>query len=107
MKALYVYQINIILTPKFKHETKYGINPRILFPKSREVDHQYRARFSQSSFYYKKSACKTTSFAITLHGQTIWNSFLSQHEKSFSHLLSFLKHIKFKLLNSNNETEFY
>ena len=108
MKALNVYQINLIQTLKFNTDkTKYGINPRIFLPKFREVDHQYPTRFSQNSFYYKKSACKTTSFAITLRGPTIWNNFLSQHEKSIPHLLSFLKQIKFRLLNSNKETEFY
>ena len=65
MKALNVYQINLIQTLKFMHKTKYGKNPRIFLPKFREVDHQYPARFSQNSFYYKRSACKTTSFAIT------------------------------------------
>ena len=107
MKALNVYQINLIQTLKFMHKTKYGINPRIFLPQFREVDHQYPTRFSQNSFYYKRSACKTTNFAITLRGPTIWNNFLSQHEKSIPHLLSFLKQIKFKLLNSNKETEFY
>ena len=107
MKALNVYQINLIQTLTFMHKTKYGINPRIFLPKFREVDQQYPTRFSQSSFYYKRFACKTTSFAITLRGPTIWNIFLSQHEKSILHMLSFLKQIKFKLLNSNKETEFY
>ena len=107
IKALNVYQINLIQTLKFMHKTKHRINPRIFLPKFREVDHQYPTRFSQNSFYYKRSACKTTSFAITLHGPTIWNNFLSQHEKSITHLLSFLKQIRFKLLNSNKETEFY
>ena len=77
------------------------------FPKFCEVDHQYPIRLSQNSFYYKRSACMTTSFAITLRGPTIWNNFLSQHEKSILHLLSFLKQIRFKLLNSNKETELY
>ena len=85
------------------HKTKYGINPRISLPKFREVDHQYPTRFSQSSFFYKRSACKTTSFAITFRRPTIWNIFLNQHEKSIPHLLSFLKQIKFKLLNSNKK----
>ena len=107
MKALNVYQINLIQTLKSMHKIKYGINPRIFLPKFREVDHQYPTRFSQNNSYYKRSACKTTSFAITLRGPTIWNNFLSQHEKSIPHLLSFLKQIKFKLLNSNKETEFY
>ena len=89
------------------HKTKYGINPRIFLPKFREVDHQYLTRFSQNSFYYKKSACKPTSFAITLRDPIILNSFLSRHEKSIPHLLSFLKQIKFKPLNSNKETDFY
>ena len=106
MKALNVYQINLIQTLKFMHKTKYEINPRIFLPKLREVDHQYLTRFSQNSFYYKRSACKTTSFAVILLGSTIWNSFLSQHEKSIPNLLSFLKQDKFKLLNSNKETEF-
>ena len=107
MKALNVYQINLIQTLKLMYKTKYGINPRIFLPIFREVDHQYPARFSQNSFYYKRSACKITSSAITLCGPTIWNSFLSQNEKSILHLLSFLKQIKFRLLNSNKETEFY
>ena len=94
-------------TLKFMHKTKYGINPRIFLLKFREVDHQHQTRFSQNSFYYKRSACKTTSFAITPRGLTIWNNFLSQHETSIPHLLSFLKQLKFKLLNSNKETEFY
>ena len=91
------------------HKIKYGVNPRIFLPKFREVDHQYPTRFSQNSFYDKRSACRTTRFAITLRGRgpTIWNNFLSQHEKSIPHLLSFLKQFKFKLLNLNKETEFY
>ena len=100
IKALNVYQINLIQTLKFMHKTKYGINPRIFLPKFREVDHEYPTRFFQNNFYYKRSVCKTTSFAITLRGPTICNSFLSQHEKSILHLLSFWKQIKFKLLNS-------
>ena len=63
MKALNVYHINLIQTRKI----------------------------SQNSFYYKRSACKTTSFGITLRALTICNSFLSQHEKSIPHLLSFFK----------------
>ena len=101
MKALNVHQINLTQTLKFMHKTQYGKNPRIFLPTFREVDHQHPTRFSQNSFCYKRSACRTTGFA------TIWNSFLSQHEKSIPLLLSFLKEIKFKLLNSNNETEFY
>ena len=89
------------------HKTKYVTNPRIFLPIFREVGHQYLTTLSQNNFYYKRSACKTTSFAINLRGPTIWNSFLSQYEKSIPHLLSFLKHIKFKLNNPNTEKEFY
>ena len=71
MKALNVYQINLIQTLKFMHKTKYGKNPRIFVPKFREVDRQYQTRFSQHSFCYKRSASKTTSFAIILRGPTI------------------------------------
>ena len=98
MKALNVYQINLIQTLKFMHKTKYGTNPRIFLPKFSEVDYQYPTRFSRNSSYYKRSACKSTSFEITLRGPTIWNNFLSQHEKSIPHLLSFLKQIIFKLI---------
>ena len=89
-------------------KTKYRINPGVFLPKFREVDHQYPTRFSQNSLYYKRYACKATSFAITnLRGPTIWNSFLRQHEKYIPYLSSFLKQIKFDLLNSNKEPEFY
>ena len=87
MKALKVYQINLIQTLNFMHKTKNGKNPRIFLFKFRQVDHQYPTRFSQNSFCYKKSSCKTTSFVITLRGPTIWNSFLSQHKKSIPHRL--------------------
>ena len=101
MKALKVFQLNIIQTLKFIHRTKYAINPQIFLHTFREEDHQYPTRFFQNSFYYKKSACKITSFVITLCGPTIWNSFLSQHERSIPHLLLLLKQNKFKLLNSD------
>ena len=39
MKALNVYQINLIQTLQLLHKTKYGINPRIFLPKFREVHH--------------------------------------------------------------------
>ena len=104
MKALNFYQINLIQTLKFMHKTKYRKNPRVFLAKFREVDHQYPTRFSKNSFCYKRSACKSTSFAITIRGPTIWNSFLSSHEKSIPNLSSFLKQTEFKLLNSNNET---
>ena len=81
-------QINLIQTLKFMHKTKYGKNPRIFLPKFREVDHQYPTRFSKNSFCYKRSACKTTSFAITVRGPTIWNSFLSPHKKAIPPLSS-------------------
>ena len=46
MKALNVYQINLIQSLKFMRKTKYGKNPRIFLPKFREVDHQYPTRSS-------------------------------------------------------------
>ena len=75
MKALSVYQINLIQTLKFMHKTKYGKNPLIFLPKFCEVDHQYPTRFSQNRFCCKRSACKITRFARTLRGPTIWKSF--------------------------------
>ena len=48
MKALNVYQINLIQTRKFTHKTKYGINPRISLPKFRNVGHQYPTRFPKT-----------------------------------------------------------
>ena len=80
------------------HKTKYGTNTRIFLSIFREVDHKYPTKFSQNSFYYKRSAWKTTSFAINLRGPTIWNSFLSQYEKSIPHLLLFLKKINLNYL---------
>ena len=45
MKALNVYQINLIQTLKVMHKTKYGINPRIFLPKFLDLDHQFPTRF--------------------------------------------------------------
>ena len=65
MKALNVYQTNIIQTLKLMQKTEP--NPRIFLHNFREVDNQHPTRFSKDSLYYKKSVCKTTSFAVTLH----------------------------------------
>ena len=65
IKALNVFQISLIQILKFMHKTKYGKSPRVFLLKFREVDHQHPTRFSQNSFCYKRSPCKTTSFAIT------------------------------------------
>ena len=46
---------------------KTELNPRIFLHNFREVDNQHPTRFSQDRLYYKKSVCKTTSFAVTLH----------------------------------------
>ena len=45
MKALNVYQINLIQTLKSMHKTKYVKNPLIFLPKFREVDHNTRQDF--------------------------------------------------------------
>ena len=82
IKALNIFQINLIQTLKFMHKTKCGTNPRIFLPKFRKVDHQHPTRFSQKNSYYKRFACKTRSFAKTVGGPTIWNRFLGEHEES-------------------------
>ena len=46
------------------------------------------------------------NFAVTLCGPAIWNRFLIKHEKFISHLSSFFKQTKFKLFNSNKETDY-
>ena len=48
MKALNVYQINLIQTLKFVHKTKYGINPGIFLPKFREVHTNIRQDFPKT-----------------------------------------------------------
>ena len=73
MEVLNVYQANIIQTLKFMYKTKYGI----FLDKFRVVDRRHATKFSQKSFYYIASSCKTTNFATTRRGLTIWNSFLS------------------------------
>ena len=64
-----------------------------------------RQDFPKISSTIKDLLVKPPSFAITLRGPAIWSSLLNQQEKSIPHLLSVLKQIKFKLLNSNKETE--
>ena len=74
MKALNVYQINLIQTLKFIHKTKYGINLRIFLPKFRKVDNQYPTTFYQNRFYYRRSACKTPQ----LCNNPPWSNYLKQ-----------------------------
>ena len=82
MKALNVYQINLIQTLKFMHKTKFEINSRIFLPKFREADHQNIRQ------YFPKTASIIKDLLVKLPAL---EQILSQHKKSISHLLSSLK----------------
>ena len=54
----------------------------------------------------KLPVTKTTSFAISSRGQKIWNNYLHEFEKKVS-LALFLRKLKIKLLESEDELAFF
>ena len=106
MKALNVYQINLYKITSFMYQVKSGTIPKIFNNDFSTVDHSYSTRFSLNSFQLPRSS-KTSSFSINFRGPKIWNDFLSNDEKNSPTLSSFKQTLKNKILDFDNELNYY
>ena len=69
--------------------------------------HKYPTKFSEINFKYKKSSLTSTKHSISVRGPNIWNEFLTKEEKEIQSHSIFLRKIKTKLLESDNERKYF
>ena len=69
--------------------------------------HNYPTNFSYSSFSLKKCSLNSTKYSISFRGPKLWNYFLNNEEKQIRSYTIFSKKIKSKLLDAENELEFF
>ena len=69
--------------------------------------HKYHTLFSETNIKYKKYSLTSTKHSISLRGPKIWNEFLIKEEKEIQSHSIFLRKIKTKLLESDNERKYF
>ena len=69
--------------------------------------HKYPTQFSETNFKYKKYSLTCTKHSISVRGPKIWNEFLTKEEKEIQSHSIFLRKIKTKLLESDNERKYF
>ena len=63
--------------------------------------------FSYNSFSLKKCSLNSTKYSISFRGPKLWNDFLNNEEKQIRFYTIFSKKIKSKVLDAENELEFF
>ena len=90
-----MYKVNNNVAPIAFHE---------IFTKP---SHNYPTKFSCKSFSLKKCSLNSTKYSISFRGPKLWDEFLNNEEKQIRSYIVFSKKIKSKLLDEENELEFF
>ena len=69
--------------------------------------HKYPTQFPKNNFKYIKYSLTITKHSISARGPKIWNEFLTKEEKEIQSHSIFLRKIKTKLLESDNERKYF
>ena len=69
--------------------------------------HKYPTQFSETNCKYKKYSLTSTKHSISVGGAKIWNEFLTKEEKEIQSHSIFLRKIRTKLLESDNERKYF
>ena len=68
---------------------------------------KYSTQFSETNFKYEKYSLTCKKQSISVRGLKIWNEFLTKEEKEIQSHSIFLRKIKTKLLESDNERKYF
>ena len=79
--------------------------PKIFNMAFEKPTHKYPTQFSETNFKYKKYSLTSTKHSISVRGPKIWNEFLTKEEKEIQSI--FLRKIKTKLLESDNDGKYF
>ena len=118
--ALNAYQINLYQHLNFKHKVSNNIVPLIFNDMLKKPSHKYPTNFSHNNFSLKKCCLNSTKILISFTGLKLWNEFLNTNEKQitifsicFYNLFLqssnnlFLRKVKSKLLDTENEVRYF
>ena len=106
-KILNVYQINIMKNLVFMHQVSTKTTPKIFLPKFQKPYHSYPTRFSKHDYSRPTSNLEKCKYRISSRGPFLWNKFLVCSEKETKSLHVFKENVKNRLLQSENETDFF
>ena len=79
--------------------------PKIFNMAFEKPTHKYPTQFSETNFKYKKYSLTSTKHSISVRVPKIWNEFLTKEEKEIQSI--FLRKIKTKLLESDNDGKYF
>ena len=82
---------------------KSSIIPRAFNQVFSTIDHIYPTRSSDNSFKMHDFNLKLTRFSVGFRGLAIWNTFLTESEKSYTSIAVFKSKIKAIILNLSNK----
>ena len=83
---LNVYQISILQILTFIQKVKYATIPGVFLGTFEETEYNYPTRFSKYNFKQPPAFINYAKSSIFSRGLQLWNSILSETEKSFSFL---------------------
>ena len=107
LKALNIYQTNILQNLLLTYKSKNGIAPTIFQSKFKSIEHKYPTRQTSQKFYLPKASIKTSNFRISYRGPYIRNNIPSEENKNVTSLQAFKNKIKHELLNNDNELYYF
>ena len=81
--------------------------PKIFNMAFEKSTHKYPTQFSENNFKCKKYSLTSTKHLISVRGPNIWNEFLTKEEKEIQSHSTFLRKVKTKLLESDNERKYF
>ena len=106
IKALNVYQINILQVSSFMYQVKHNNVPKIFNSNFSAVEHPYSTRFSLNSFQLPRSS-GASKFSIISRGPKLWNDYLTKEDKNCPSYYAFKRNLKKRILNNDNELIFF
>ena len=104
---LNTYQVNILKNLMFMHQVSTNSAPLNFLTKFRKPSHMYQTRFSNTNYSRPISALEKSKYRISSRGPYLWNNYLSNNEKHNTNLQTFKSNLKSKILNCENEKDFF
>ena len=89
------------------HKVSNNVAPLIFNNMFKKPWHKYPTNFSHGNFSLKKCSLSTTKYSISFRGPKLRNEFLNTDEKQIIFFNLFLRKVKSKLLDTENEVRYF
>ena len=89
------------------YKLKSNLLPQVFNNQFERPSHNYSTRFSGNNYCMKNSRSKTASFSIIYRGPYLWNNILTEDIKNSQTLNIFKTKLKQKLLDSEDEKNYF